>query len=143
MPGKISNTIIKTIIGSPLHRVLGKSFAVIYVKGTKTSQVYSTPINVNRDDDTLLVVSYRKRTWWRNLREGQSARLHLEGKDIQVCGQVIEERQAVERGLNRYLQQHPSYAKYFGVRLDEGQQPLKEDIERAAAERVLVRLILN
>lgn len=140
MPGPISNFFMKVIINSPLHPLLGNNFAVITVEGRKTGRQYSTPVNVMQTDDGFTVVSLRSRTWWRNLRGGRPAQLRVSGKRDTVRGEVLECRDEVIDGLAHYFQQHPSYAKHFGVRLDDGGQPAKNDLERVAGERVMIRL---
>lgn len=140
MPGTISNFFMKTIVNSPLHPLLGKRFAVITVEGRKTGKHYSTPINVTQDGDTYLAVSLRDRNWWRNLRGGRQARLRVAGKQYAVRGDVLENRAAVVDGLKQYFKQNPGYARYFGVRLAPDGEPMSEDLDRAADERVIIRL---
>ena len=140
MPGVISNFFMKAIINSPLHPLLGDNFAVITVEGRKTGRQYSTPVNATTNGDSFTVVSLRSRSWWRNLRGGRLAQLRVSGKRCTVRGEVLERRDEVIDGLARYFQQQPSYAKHFGVRLDDGGQPVKDDLERVAGERVMIRL---
>jgi hypothetical protein len=45
MPTPLGNFFMKTLIYSPLHPLLGGSFAVITVTGRKTGNLISTPIN--------------------------------------------------------------------------------------------------
>ena len=143
MPGPISNFFMKAIINSPMHPLLGGNFAVITVEGRKTGRQFSTPVNVTQTGDGFTVVSLRSRSWWRNLRGGRPAQLRVSGKRYTVRGEVLERNDEVVDGLARYFQQHPSYAKHFGVRLDDGDQPVKDDLERVAGERVMVRLTVE
>ena len=140
MPGKISNYFMKTIVNSPLHPMLGKNFAVITIQGRKTGKSYSTPINVAPDGDIFTTVSLRSRTWWRNLRGGHAASLRVAGKQYAVRGEVLEDHSAVVDGLAQYFKQNPGYAKHFAVRLAPDGQPSGEDLNRAADERVIIRL---
>ena len=140
MPGKLSNFFMKAIVNSPLHPVLGSNFAVITFEGRKSGKRYSTPINVTRDGDAFTVVSFRNRNWWRNLRGGRQARLRVAGRQYIVRGEVLEDRAAVVEGLAQYFKRNPGYAKYFDVRLAPDGEPLNEDLDRAANERVIIRL---
>ncbi len=140
MPGAISNFFMKTIVNSPLHPLLGSNFAVITFEGRKTGKRYSTPINVTRDGDAFTAVSLRNRNWWRNLRGGRQAQLRVSGRQYTVRGEVLEDRGAVIDGLTRYFTQNPGYARYFGVRLAPDGKPVSEDLDRAADERVMIRL---
>lgn len=143
MPSAIGNWFIKAILRSPLYPLLGGSFGLITVTGRKTGAVYATPVNALHDGDSFTVVSLKDRSWWRNLRGGRPATLRLSGKEHLVHARVIESGDEVADGLNEYLARHPGYAKYFKVRLTPDSQPVREDLERAAANRVLVRLQLE
>ena len=140
MPSTVGNFFIKAMINSPLHSLLGDSFAVITVTGRKTGRPISTPINVSRDEGSYIVVSMRNRTWWRNLRGNTQAQLRVKGKTIQVRGDVIEDPSTVREELRQYFRQHPGNAKYFNVRLTPEGEPDPEGLQRAAEERLIIRL---
>ena len=140
MPGTLSNWFIRTMVNSPLHPLLGVSFAVITVHGRKTGKAYSTPINVAREGDAFTVVSLRDRTWWRNLRGGAVAELRVGGKQMAVRGEILEQPEQVVAGLVAYSQRYPHYAKYFKIQLGANSQMIREDLERVANERVIIRL---
>ena len=140
MPGAIGNFFMKAIVNSPLHPLLGSNIAVITVEGRKTGKRYSTPINVTKEGDTFTVVSLRSRTWWRNLKGGRPAKLRVSGRRYSVRGEVLENHNEVVDGLAHFLQRHPGYAKYYGVRLASDGRPMQDDLERVADERVLIRL---
>ena len=140
MPSSLGNFFMKTLINSPLQPLLGKSFAVITVTGCKTGKSIETPINVVRVGETMLVISLRKRTWWRNLRGGRSAHLRFAGKLLPVRGEVIEVPAEVAAGLADYFAQYPGYAKSFNICLGPDGTPTPDELERAARERVLIKL---
>ena len=140
MPSTVGNLFMKAMINSPLHSLLGDSFAVITVTGRKTGRPISTPINVSRDEGSYIVVSMRNRTWWRNLRGNTQAQLRVKGKTFQVRGDVIEDPSAVREELRQYFRQHPGNAKYFNVRLTPEGEPDPEGLQHAAEERLLIRL---
>lgn len=142
MPSAIGNWFVKAILNSPLYPLLGSSFGLITVTGRKTGAVYATPVNAFHDGDSFTVVSLKDRSWWRNLRGGRPATLRHSGKEHSVYGRVLESGDEVADGLNEYLARHPGHAKYFNVRLTPDRQPVREDLERAAANRVIVRLQL-
>jgi len=140
MPSPIGNTIMKTIVNSPLHALVGRNIAVITVIGCKTGNPIETPINVVRVGETLMVISMRKRTWWRNLRGGQISRLRLAGKLLAVRGEVIEPPSDVVNALKDYFIQYPGYAKYFNLKLGTDRSPDPLELERLAQERVIIKL---
>ncbi len=140
MPAPIVNLFVKAIAHSPLHAMLGDGGGVISVEGRKTGKVYSTPINVVKEEGCYTVTSLRGRSWWRNLRGGRPATLWVAGRRHAVRGEVVEDRDGIRDGLRDFFTRHPKYAKYFGVRFNQDGQPLREDVERAAGERVIIRL---
>ena len=140
MPSTIGNFFMTAIVNSPLHPLLGDSFAVITVEGRKTGKLYSTPVNAVKDGDTFTVVSLRSRSWWRNLRGGRLAKLRTSGKQYSVRGEVIETHDEVVAGMRCYFEQYPGRAKYFGVRLASDGQPACDDLARVADERVIIHL---
>ena len=70
------------------------------------------------------------------------AMLRVTGKEHQVRAQVLEKNVEVAAGLEEHFKRHPRYAQYFHVRLAPDGQPVPEDVERAAEERVVIRLQL-
>ena len=140
MPSPIGNFFIKMIVNSPLHGLLGDSFAVITLTGRKSGRRFSTPINVKADEGGWTVVSSRERTWWRNLRQGRTALLRVRGKQAAVQGEIIEEPGAVQAGLADYFHRYPAYARYFDVPTGADGQPDPAALERVAHERVIIRL---
>ncbi len=140
MPGSLANSFMKAIITSPLHSLLGQGFAVITVRGRRTGKVYATPINVLEESDGFTVVSLRSRTWWRNLRGGASAELRVGGVEYTVQGQVIEEQEQVGQGLDAFFRRIPGAAKYYGIHVGPDGQIPRADLEKAASERVIIRL---
>ena len=139
MPGTISNLLMRSLVESPLHGLLGDGFAVITVHGRKTGRTYSTPVNVDRHGDAYDVISMRSRTWWRNLRGGACAELLVAGKRLPVRAQVVEQFDDVAAGLEDYVRRHPNHAKYL-VQTGAGGQVSRSEMQRAAGERVLIRL---
>jgi deazaflavin-dependent oxidoreductase (nitroreductase family) len=132
------NPLMIWLIRSPFHRLLSKNFMTLDFKGRKSGKSYRVPVNYTRQGELLITYSYRERTWWRNLRGGALVVLRLEGKDIQAASRVIENDAEVANALSIYLHQMPQMAKYFQVGLDAAGAPKVDDIQRTAAERVVI-----
>ena len=134
------NPIIAWILRSPLHGLLGGSLMVLTYKGRKSGKVYHTPVSCVRDDDTFLVASFRKRTWWRNLRGGVPVSVRVQGRDWKTTCEVLEDGEGVAANLMTYLRAVPHYAQAFGVALDADGQPNAGDVARAAQTRIMIRI---
>lgn len=137
------NPIMIWLLKSPLHGMISKSVMLVTVIGRKSGRSISTPTNYIRDENTLWVISWRERTWWRNLRRGAYVRVLLAGRGAEGHGQVIEEEKAVAQSLQDYYRKVPQYAKYVGIGLDAAGLPVYRDCERAAQKMVVVRIVLS
>ena len=145
MPSQFSNRFMAAVLRSPLHGLLSGSIMLITVTGRKSGKAYTTPVNYTRlgEGEALNVMSYRQRTWWRNLRGGAAVTLHLQGRDVPGQATLFEDDEGVAAELASMLKQSPGYAKYLGVKLDSNRQPAPEDVARAAQTRVVVQVRLN
>jgi len=130
------------LLRSPFHGMISKGVMLVTVTGRKSGKTISTPTNYLRDGDSLWVISWRDRKWWRNLRGGAQVRVLLAGKSVEGRGQVIEEEKAVAQGLFAYYRQAPQVAKYVKISLDVAGLPVFADCERAAQKMVIVQIDL-
>jgi deazaflavin-dependent oxidoreductase (nitroreductase family) len=141
MPTTFGNFFMKAIIRSPIHAMLGPSFGVITVRGRKSGREISLPINtIPQKDGSLLVVSMRSRTWWRNLEGGAPAALRRAGKTSTVRAELITAEEKVTAGLAAYFAEYPAYAKYFDIPMRADCTPDPARLCEVAGERVLLRL---
>jgi hypothetical protein len=140
MPSALGNKFVKMVVNSPLHPLVGRNFAVITVTGCKTGRSIETPVNVARIGQSLIIISFRKRSWWKNLRDGRISRLRLSGKKYSVRSEVVETPAGVANGLKEYFSQYPRYAKHFKLDLGADQSPEPQQLNLLAKERVIIKL---
>jgi len=88
----------------------------------------------------LTVISFRKRVWWRNLRDGRPFSLRLRGRDVPATAEVVEDDGRVEEGLAHLLAVAPHYGQYMFVTMEEEGRPKPDELAQAAAKRVIVYL---
>jgi hypothetical protein len=131
------------LLKTPLHGFVSKSVMLVGVSGRKSGRRISTPANYVRDGNTLWVISWRERTWWRNLRGGANVRVLLGGKNMEGSGQVFEEKDVVAQNLFDYYRKVPKAARYVGIGLDATGQAKPADCESAAQKMVVIRIDLN
>jgi hypothetical protein len=136
------NPMMVWLLKSPLHGMISKGVMLVSVTGRKSSTTISTPTNYLRDGNTLWVISWRDRKWWRNLRGGAKVRLLLAGKSVEGRGQVIEEEKSVAQSLFEYYKKVPQVAKYVQIGLDEAGLPVSADCERVASGMIMIRIDL-
>lgn len=137
------NPMMIWLLKSPFHFFISKSTMLVTVMGRKSGKSISTPTNYVRDGNTLWVISWRERKWWRNLRGGANVRVLLAGKGVEGCGEVIEEEKSVAQSLFEYYKKVPQVAKYVQIGLDATGLPIYADCERAAQKMVAVRIDLE
>jgi deazaflavin-dependent oxidoreductase (nitroreductase family) len=139
---KLYNPIVSWLLRSPLHGLMSNSTMLITFAGHKSDKTYTTPVNYVQDDHTLLVVSPKDRLWWRNLRGGAPVTVCVRAQTLQGVGWAFEGDEAVqEGGLLTVRQQVPAYRRYWGVELDENDQPKDpQDLLGVARTKVLVRI---
>ena len=136
------NPMMVWLLKSPLHGMVSKGVMLVSVTGRKSGRTISTPTNYLRDENTLWVISWRDRKWWRNLRGGAQVRILLAGKSVEGRGQVIEEEKSVAQSLFEYYKKVPQMAKYVQIGSDKAGLPVSTDCERAAQKMVMVRIDL-
>lgn len=136
------NPIMIWLIKSPLHFLVSKNMLLITYTGRKSGKSYTVPVNYLQDGNTLYTASWRERTWWRNLRGGQTVTLRLRGKDIVATPQVTESDEGVSALLLTYFKLAPKMAGYFEVGLDSQGNPLPEDLAVSAKKSVMIELNL-
>ena len=136
------NPIMMWVLRSLLHGMLSGSTMIITYTGRKSGQTFSTPVNYVRDGNVLWTISFRHRTWWRNLHDSKVT-LRIQGKDLTGTAKAITDQQEVTTNLMAYLQKAPQIARYIGVGLDANGQPMSQDVAEAAKTRVMVRVQLT
>ena len=136
------NPMMIWLLKSPLHGMISRGVMLVTVTGCKSGRTISTPTNYVCDGNILWVISWRERTWWRNLRGGAKVRVLLAGNSVEGRGQVIEEEKAVAQSLFDYYRKIPQVAKYVQVGLDTAGKPILADCERAAQKMVVVKIDL-
>jgi hypothetical protein len=137
------NPIMVWLLQSPLHGMLSGSMMVIEYKGRKSGKAYRLPIGYKSVKGTLLTVSYKRRTWWRNLRGGVPVTIRLQGKDVKAIVEVVENEEGVMDGLKAFIGGNAQAARMFGVKLGKEGQPEYEGLSQAAKERVIVRTVVK
>jgi deazaflavin-dependent oxidoreductase (nitroreductase family) len=104
---KLYNPIVILLLHSPLHSFLDKSTIVITFTGRKSGKQYTIPVSYVRDGDTLMMISQREHSWWKNLRGGALVSLYLQGHTLKATGEVFTDPETVANKLLQFLQHFP------------------------------------
>ncbi len=138
---KLYKPIVIWLLRSPLHRFLDKNTMVITVSGRKSGKLYTFPVSYVRDGETLLVISQKDRTWWKNLQGGAGVTVLVQGHTLQAKGETYTDTEMVAKILLQILQDVPAYQRPLHLPLTASGQPEHpEDLTRLAQEHVIVRM---
>ena len=135
------NDFVKFFLRTPLYVFMGNTM-LITVTGRKTGVKYTTPVGFYRDGGFLWVITNRRRTWWRNVKDGAEVEMRIRGKDVTGFAEAILDEETVATQVMEYVRQSPMSAKALGVRMENG-EPHPEDAARLAKERLFVKIKLN
>jgi hypothetical protein len=122
---------------------MSKNTALISLKGRKSGRWYRLPVNYQRSGGTVLITSYKYRTWWKNIRGGAPVIIRIQGVDFKGQAVVHESPQGVTEGLKTFFRLAPGMARYFFVSLDEDGNPDPDDLARIVPGRVVVQISLE
>ena len=130
------NALMGTMLRTPLvQRLVGRMFALMTVTGAKTGRRYTTPVQYLTRGAEFVVLSQRKRTWWRNIRTRPDVEMRIEGVLMQGRGRIASDDEATSV-LADCLRDQPRVAKFYGLEPDEsgvfGDEDLKRLLERVA-----------
>jgi deazaflavin-dependent oxidoreductase (nitroreductase family) len=138
---KLYNPIMTWLLRSPLHRLLDKNTMVITVSGRRSGKHYTFPVSYIHDGETLLVISQKDRTWWKNLQGSAMGTLFVQGHTLQARGETFTDTQVATNILLQILQRVPAYQRFLHVPLAaDGQPEHPEDLTRLAQAHVIVRM---
>jgi hypothetical protein len=72
------NPVAKSILRSPLHRVMSQQLLLMTFTGRRSGKTFTTPMSYVQEGETLwLKIGY---SWWKNLRDEAPVRVLLRGK---------------------------------------------------------------
>lgn len=139
---KILNPIMKTILRSPLHKMISGQIMIITFKGRKSGKEYSTPISYFREHDKVYAFTHSK--WWKNLIGGAQVKLRIQGQDL--LGQaepVADDVTQIADVLAKMLVVVPSDARFYNVTFDSDGQPNPAEVQKAAADAIMIQITLQ
>lgn len=143
------NRLVATVLLSPvLHRLASRSTALLTLTGRRTGHRYTLPVvylsgrDAAEDDRTLLVTTDSR--WAANLVGGAPVSLRLRGRTRVGTATTSTDPAQVRPVLALLVSRYPRrYGRAASVRLGPGRTPDPADLDRAAADRTLVRITLD
>lgn len=112
---------------------------LITFTGLKTGRRYTTPVRYLRSGGEIHCFTSFENKWWRNLREGAEVSLRISGVEVMCNAKAIADNPSVvATALANFLTAFPQDSPYYRIRLDRSKHPLPGELERAAADTVMV-----
>ena len=141
---KLINPITIAIANSFLHGLISANIIVLYFKGVKTGKDYAIPVSyLENPAGSLSCVTDRPFIWWRNL-------INLEKLNVLYKGNMIEAEINTECEDNKLIADklealcaHSRVDGFFAEVGYKNGKPIREDVDKSAANLVLIQLKIN
>ena len=138
------NAMVKVFLKTPvLQTAIGKQLALLSFTGRRSGKLYTIPISYERRDDSVLILTKRTRSWWRNFESQPAVELRLAGKTVKGTAQAHVATDADLDTIVDFLASRPVDAKAYGVvQLPDG-SPDPESVRALLPRNVLIRVTLD
>ena len=105
------NPIVTWVLRSPLHRVLSRSTMLVTYQGRKSGRQITLPVNYVREGEQA-VDAQRGETPAGGATSAarEPATLRLQGRDVAVQGEVVEDEEELLAGLAVFIKGMPQLA---------------------------------
>lgn len=138
---RVINPTMKFILRSPLHGLLSNGLAILRFRGRKTGRQYSTPVAYHVEDERTVWVFTRSK-WWKNLQNGETFSLRIQGRVRQATAEIIKDQEAVWAKVQEFAEQkYDNNYRRVGVML--GDDASKDEIRAEAADMLAVKATLH
>jgi deazaflavin-dependent oxidoreductase (nitroreductase family) len=138
------NAMVKVFLKTPvLQTALGRQLALLSFTGRRSGKLYTIPISYERRDGSVLMLTKRTRSWWRNFESQPAVELRLAGKTVKGTAQAHVATDADLDTIVDFLASRPVDAKAYGVvQLPDG-SPDPESVRTLLPRNVLIRVTLD
>lgn len=135
------NPFVVLLARSFAHRLVSHQVVVLSFIGRRSGRPYRIPVSFVRDGADILCMTQADGVWWRNLLDAASVQVTLSRKIVATVAAVESEDTAeIARALRLFCLRSRISAYFAGVGFDRQGEPVEEDLWRAAAAQVLIRL---
>ena len=137
------NGMMKLLLKTPLlQSFVGRQLALLTFTGRRTGKDYTIPISYQRRGNTVLMITKKFRSWWKNFTDRPTVEIRLAGK---AARGTAEAHLGTSKDLTEvvdFLTGRPVDAKAYGVALDANGSPSPEEVEALLPQIVLVHVDL-
>lgn len=134
------NGLLGVMLRTPLvQRLVGKTFALLTVTGAKTGRRYTLPVQYLRHGGEFVVLSQRKRKWWRNFKTRPEIEVRIEGVTMPGHARIASDVEA-RSVLGDCLRDDPKVARFYGMEPDDHGEFRSESLGQLL-QRVVVIMV--
>lgn len=139
---KIANVFLKTILKTPLHRVVSKELMLLTFTGRKTGKKYTTPVGTVRQGSTLIVFTHSK--WWKNLIGGAPVSVRLQGKTLHGMAFPVQEVDEIKKMITQLIAARgKERAQMMGFWVEDIGEAAPEAVQKATQGTTFIRIDLT
>jgi len=123
----IANSLVRGLLQSPLHGLLGKGLAVLRVYGHRSGTQYAIPVTWHEFNDEVYVLTGAR--WRANIGEGTEVEVTHAGRRVAKVAESVANPEAVARAYLRAI-------GTYGPRKAKRKIGLEVDVERLGFEEM-------
>jgi deazaflavin-dependent oxidoreductase (nitroreductase family) len=104
----VSTRIVRFLLRSPLHGLVGDRVMLLTVTGRRSGRSYSLPVRYSVDGRTITVVAEADRaTWWLNLLRQAPVLVRMGGRDRHAIAHLVWDADEADRAIAAYTRTFP------------------------------------
>jgi F420H(2)-dependent quinone reductase len=141
---QMRNITLSLLLRSPFHKRVSNTLLLLAFRGRKSGKKYCFPVGyIQQDKNELLVLTPKKRSWWKNFRDGAPVTVSMQGQKRQGSAEVIyDDLATIAQGITMFLRHNPQAAPMYHVELNASGEPTPETLKRILPHWVVVRIHL-
>lgn len=142
-PPPAMNRVMSLILRLPLfHRIISHMILLITFTGRKSGKSYTTPVGYLQEDNTVLIMTKRFRSWWHNFEEPAPVTLLIRGKERRGQAQALTDESSIRAVLRRFVENRPREADIYGIEMKDG-KPVPASLQEIAPKIVVIQVTLE
>lgn len=140
----IARRFMTWLLRSPFADLVDRSVMLLTVRGRRTGNEYTFPVQYAQNDGTIWVLAghHEGKTWWRNLASESPVRLHVCGQDLAARARsfsVADAPSVVQDGLRAYVRRFGALGRRTKILAEDGALDERR-LAEVAKNSVVVRI---
>jgi hypothetical protein len=127
-PFVVINAVMRGLLRSPLHRIVGHRIGLLTFTGAKTGATYRAPVGVHDLDGGLVTLT--SSGWRVNFRNPAPVTLHRAGRDLNMTATLIEDPDQVADVYATLIDRfgHQRAGRRLGIKITVGRSPTHQEL---------------